>query len=1530
MDHSVSSAATIAALQAASLTSSRGNLSSAAAAAALRSHTTSPEPVGSIQTKRMVRRSSQSSTERAAVRGGSERGSLERSNSVGSMSERTFRTPSPARQDSNRGGLSSRMDVPPVPPVPMEHQQVNNSASSWRVLSPPPAPNRRTYSLDRMGRTAATKPYTEARHSSSAVRGDVESPSPNQNSSRNFSRPMSVRAGEEVTSRNSTASTVNEYTHGMGSWHTGTRGARGATVARPSTSDVLAQRKAQTNVQPAVDLQSNEPAKKTRIASAPGSHLSQATKSAASGTKPSDAVLVFDLNSRTFKPRPRDQPREDAPPKSQTVFDPNTRTFVSRAQAKAAPPIPEPEIPAPAPRTKAKAGPPILQNHLGSTSQDQSGPSSPESPSSPRGWGLLHKQPSIVREDREAEEAAARQESPSTGATSPSNQPHSARAKNARPPSKSYALPRSAHARSSSLDVPSRTDAFVANSRGRPSSISPQRNARFSPSPVNEPEHHVPPGRDVSPVKGVLKSTHSPSSSVGDVSPFAGNDDGTGLKKKKSVRVSFEERPTEIASPMNTPSRLTDREEWEDDGTMKPRPALPNFGSIRRQGQPASNERGMSSDQVIGSILSGGMNKNSIVEDSSKPLPPEVTSKDDPADLSSDENSDVGVEGGHASSATTGSVQNTWQHAVPADDADVPAINLQPPTPGASDDRSNAFADDPDADQAQKGSVPLTDEEESKKKNRASKDIVLPGGWSAEKSCTSGNDTAAAFSNASAIPPRGLGLDTPARAEKTLTESTDSILRDNLHDLSDGEDDSDDNAEFSDAAEDPADLEGSGFASLDAILESPMKSVGQSPKVGLERVPELPTPMPDDPQAEKFEPDFSRGIETNGTGEDWNETTAYWRQLSKSQREEIERAAAARAEGNDDGDVEASSASAGKRSATKKTMVSGPSTPTPRKAPEKPALKTMRESRIEPAPRSDDGAVHMRRSMRSSSGAVSPESTPKPSRMLATMRGDVPRPRPQSDHMGDSRGPWQKRSVRPASSYEPSPPAARGLRTPQSAESDRVRPPGSRSDFGKERGSYDSSATGRARRPEASARILKELAKADDSDSDSSFRKARRKSKSSLSTMDTGRYTMGRSMRGTEASHHEPARPQSPDRPTSKSSFSIRSLSPTGGSLFGRSKARASADSGRTTLRGSPGARPKSTATGARASTGGFRSKFGADSDDSDGDARAVRKFRSRFASDSDSDDEEALTGRRGASSVGLTSVKIGARRTRRDDGDLTDIRNEDGNESSWRHSQKDSMAVPLVPDPADVEKAMAAARKNLGMNGSGGRAGGQEKGKGGAILVKGSPRATQLNDEMDKGTTNAAASSTLEKKRRGFMGSLLRRNRPNPATPGTPTASAAASPASPAFSAAPSTPTASPTATKARRARLRRGDSNLSTLTDPTSNASAAKDGTHWPLPPPIPPLPLQPDQAEKPRPSTSDGVAASFNPEGSRLGRTMRGAPPVTPRGGRPGSPSATFVAGEEGNELGERASEPSYSKRTGKKKKFGILRKAFGLND
>lgn len=106
-------------------------LSSAAAAAALRARPHTPTNVGQVQTKRTIRRSTSISSAGSAPVAPASRptAQLERKGSSGSMTERTFRSPSPHRSTSNQ----ATEEYPPVPQIPAGHRK---SASTGIGMQP--------------------------------------------------------------------------------------------------------------------------------------------------------------------------------------------------------------------------------------------------------------------------------------------------------------------------------------------------------------------------------------------------------------------------------------------------------------------------------------------------------------------------------------------------------------------------------------------------------------------------------------------------------------------------------------------------------------------------------------------------------------------------------------------------------------------------------------------------------------------------------------------------------------------------------------------------------------------------------------------------------------------------------------------------------------------------------------------------------------------------------------------------------------------------------------------------------------------------------------------------------------------------------------------------------------------------------------------------------------------------------------------------------------------------------------------------
>lgn len=1337
-------------------------------------------------------------------------------------------------------------------------------------------------------------------------------------------------------------------------------------LARPMTADG-----SYRSSVPPLDLASvaNRPVSKNRISSAPGSHLARANQAQArhvSGPPSAsddgdDYLTTFDKHTRTFIRTPRLQtaePSSPVSPKADTVFDRNTRSFVPKREGVSndhgytiTPIQPDrADTPEHRPRiyrhTESAEELPVPPRNPARLSPDRASSTSPRTPH------VIHKQPSVVREEPEAEDQAA---ALSPTLKDPKNIVQTPLAVAA--PSNTYAASVTPHQRAVSLDVP---PPVTSAGRERNTSTSPNRSPRFSPTPILMAERHDPPPRGVSPVKSALK--HSPASSVRTASPIAnfsplvaatistvsppsessetgasqnGVDSG---KKRRSVRVSFDEHAQEIQAPVAStlPQATPSFDQEDDDGIMKPRPALPSFGSIRRNRmQPEFAEKvtempperhDISSDHAIGGIL-----RNTL-----QPLPPEVTSKES-AGYASDESSEIEVpavsSAGSPDRAEPGAGLETRREgsepvikdfaSSPAqneregqetENAGVPAINLLPPTPGIEDDSKKTLNEQDDSF-------------EDRAKARRSVEIVVPGGWGQEDETEDHSEQLDALSKAVLVSP-----------EQSAQKSSElPILHASPQQLSDIDEDSDDSAEFSDAFEDPSDFDEGGFASLDAIVESPMvtsapvEATTKSKAIATQEPPESPSPQP---IADK-------------TGDaDWRETTTYWSQLSKEKREQIERQ---HMSSDDESWAMSKPSVARKPKAVKQAAAGAGLSALPvAKAPKQvssafqqeasqPAMRKTMRAQSGPAPAAarapaEDG-VHMRRSMRSG-GAVTP-----------ILRSNPPPRRPQSEYV-EPKGTLQKKNLRPMSSTSIAssssgsvmqtqrPSSASGPKTQESSFP--VLPP------------KKTTPQRRQEPAQVSARLQRELAKADESDSESSFRRRRRGN--SGSTLDsTGRFTMRQSMRG--ASFDEtPApvehRPQSPDTGSrGKSGFRLRSLSPP--TFFGRNKGATSpaATGPRTTLRSAPaaktrGGKPAAPSRPTATSTPRFRSRF-ADSDDSDeGAAPSGSFFKSRFA---DSDDEEP------AVPSGLTPVRGIPRRPGQDDGDSTDLEDEDEDEPR-KSSKSRGKAKALVQDPAEVEKAMAAARRNLGISEEGTP---QPKSVNqGSALAKGSLRNQPEAVKEETPVTTPLQEvptpiTTPEKKRRGFMANILRRNRNSsssiqqirpgspPPVPSSPLTALQTSPVAP--QTAPESPS-SPAGGKLDRhrsdqPRIARVNSDHSTATaPPTSTATTAvatENDQDWPLAsPPIPPVPPIPAElvGDVARPTTSDG----FSPQAIQLARTMR--PDLGPRSKSGPQQRVRIQAGEEGSEPGEREKDLKavYSRRTGKKKKFGMLRRAFGIDD
>ncbi|KAH8125388.1 hypothetical protein FP744_10003085 [Trichoderma asperellum] len=155
------------------------SLSSAAAAAALRAQPATLTNVAEAPSKRVQRRASSLSSPVGRDRG--KKNKLSRTPSVSSMSERTFRSPSPGRTASNK-----KQDVPPVPSMP----------ASKNITTPIKTQNFRTASQKSKGHQqgawfgAAVAQHDQTPESRSKLTPDLpESRSGSVSSSINFSYP---------------------------------------------------------------------------------------------------------------------------------------------------------------------------------------------------------------------------------------------------------------------------------------------------------------------------------------------------------------------------------------------------------------------------------------------------------------------------------------------------------------------------------------------------------------------------------------------------------------------------------------------------------------------------------------------------------------------------------------------------------------------------------------------------------------------------------------------------------------------------------------------------------------------------------------------------------------------------------------------------------------------------------------------------------------------------------------------------------------------------------------------------------------------------------------------------------------------------------------------------------------------------------------------------------------------------------------------------------------------------------------------
>ncbi|TAQ89198.1 hypothetical protein B7494_g2475 [Chlorociboria aeruginascens] len=1022
--------------------SSNASLSSAAAAAALKARPTTPTSVADVQTKRTLKRSGSTSSMGSSVAGSVDsRPTLQRRGSSGSMSERTFRDPSPSTP------VPSAVDAPPVPVIPESmktahptkapRRAASMEAPALRISSPPPSKGNGRGSSLGPAISSAVPPGRARMSSLSSVSELTGIERPGSRGSVNFSYPTNSRPTSPVgqtrltyPSRQRTLSRITSPTNQK-------------LVYDPNTRSFLPAADLLAIEQQIQDAANKSVKKKKRIAphQAQGTHLSGGTV----GGRPRGTAI--------------DAMEED---RAQTI-EPAARPIRAPASAPIMTSMEEPTTTVPKKKKKKKTDISESESEASyvpnSSDNDSDYPSRPQK-SNTRAGALLAKKPSIVREDRQREEEE--DNSPNGGSVN-SIAVLKARPTSPSPLSKSVAgrghgqgqaLASAAFAqerqqsRSSSQPAPTPAEGLTSSGSirgGRVQSLSPARNAHFAAAttPDNLIVRHQPPPRSVSPRKSALKHSNSPrgSSPSEDLSgppnaahrlslsemsnaSSAPSEDHL-IPRKKSVRVSFDDDTTAIISPPSPPPPNPKRA-WfnlargkkkeifsmdeEDDEIMQPRPALPSFGSVRekkipydvedrplvRPAEPQQSAQsppfttpasevaeypfGQSNDHAVGAIIAlDSASKNAAnISKSREPLPPQVLSVEGNGDyMDTDSSLESQDESGLDARPVTEATLTDEQSSDRTTNG-LPEIAILQPTPTLEE--TDARREWPD----------------------------MPGGFP-QPSSTSDSAVSQTRDNAQSVVIHQTADTSPAIAEiaEPLSQSimpVSSVLDNSIVEspisapIIEENEDSDQESIYSDAAEEISEPEGDGFMSLDAVVESPV--VAEIPGLAISTPPDSPTIRSTKERAYR-KSQLSRKSSEPGLEEGWDKAQEYWSSLSVERKRQLELEAREEAEEADSEEMEIVVAPAPKPKKKKKatTMQVALQTRTTNGRPHiiQPGAKTgpdgapvMRTSMRSPPP-NPPHETHMRKSMRiSESGRRSLREAPTTLQSMQSVQKNRP------------------------------------------------------------------------------------------------------------------------------------------------------------------------------------------------------------------------------------------------------------------------------------------------------------------------------------------------------------------------------------------------------------------------------------------------------------------------------------------------------------------------------------------------------------
>ncbi|KAI1453967.1 hypothetical protein F4805DRAFT_340618 [Annulohypoxylon moriforme] len=980
------------------------SLSSAAAAAALRARPHTPTNVGEVQTKRTMRRSASVSSVGSAstgTAGSRPTAQLQRKGSSGSMTERSFRSPSPHRA----GSIHAPEDHPPVPQIPAGHKKSASAASSglgmqaFRTASQKMKIGHSSWYTEPSGdprnvRTSDApmknnKPQLQNPQSATTTNQRPDS----RSSSVNFSYPTVFRAQSPPASPSSAQAPQlpGPPTRTPASPPRSNRASMSSIGSGKSDQQMVYDRNSRRMVPRTVvdnaeyyakDTTEKLPKKKRYGGlQKEGSHPTKGSVARVKGT-----TVDADAGERSLPKR--EQPVIEALPtmeESRLLEEPavqaiitapgslgqqqeepeRDRSFQSRDLQESGSPPPSQSTPHDSSTSSPVSRVLVQKAPIGQEPKEASGEINDIPRSSQKVIDALDAVPTRQSVFEQPEPAQVLlQETEETANQTPSDDKH--------PGHIQTPLSTSTDKRTSIVEnKPVLELSREGGSIRRSNSNSPARQAHFSATPSdNLAVRHTPLPRSASPIKSALKRTSptrretSPSDKSSDMSGSRGasphQQDEAAVQRKKSVRVSFDDRTMATVVGESAPAGDTDesappspqqaKRPWysnigrgkrreftlEDDEIMKPRPALPSFGSIREKKTREAGERplvrpyeptpssatpsspetrpstsgglsdtakpeelslGQSSDQAIGSILSQAQTSRNAPNISRfrEPLPPVVTS----------------VEGsGYMSDSVGSSDSDDLLNSVTgaSDTEEIPSTQTTQLETGGNSQNNSTVPEKPVESEGVPKAIHLPSQEATEVPEIA---IIQPSPRVPEQSTSATNSSGNPYFDV----PGGFPVDRPetirgventpnemkdeesfdisptpspifepkAVIHPVQTETLPQTTLSTTAPLDAGDDEATDESHssiYSDAYEDLSDIEGDGFMSLNAVVEKPIKEVTPSQLPGLSQPPQTSKQL---------------GVAIKGSeptrGNDWEQAKAFWRSLTAEKRLQLEREA---------------------------------------------------------------------------------------------------------------------------------------------------------------------------------------------------------------------------------------------------------------------------------------------------------------------------------------------------------------------------------------------------------------------------------------------------------------------------------------------------------------------------------------------------------------------------------------------------------------------------------------------------------------